>query len=293
MRRLLAAILLLGLCAIAGACHRAPPGPPPSPALWEVTGPNGQHGYLFGTIHALPDGTAWRTPLFDKAFAQANLLAVEIANLNSPAQLHDVFGRLATTPGEKPVAERVAPSQRALILRVMKRNGLHDADYSAMETWGVALAWSQLSNDGDSGNGVDRALLKQAGERRVIELEGAEKQLGLFDHLPPAEQSDLLVEVARDLDRGAEAEGSGKRLDGWLTGNVAQLEQETRTGLLADPELRRVLLVDRNRDWAARIETLLASGRIPFVAVGAAHLVGPDGLVALLSRRGYAIKRIQ
>jgi len=208
--------------------------------------------------------------------------------------LSAVFTRLATTPGQQPVELRVPADKRALIERVMKRNGLKDADYAAMETWGVALAWSQLSDDGESGNGVDRALLKQAGAgRRIVELEGVERQLSLFDRLPQARQSDLLVKVAADLDKGDDAPTLDTRVDGWLKGNIAQLETETRTGMLANPELRRVLLVDRNRDWAARIATLLETGARPLVAVGAAHMVGPDGLVALLERRGYRVKRIQ
>lgn len=289
----LALLCLLALYGLLAACSREPAQPPPSPALWRIEGPGGQAGYLFGTAHALPDGTEWRTPLLDGALAACDTLAVEIAALNSPAKMREVFARLAATPGQPPLMERVSPDKRELMARAIARKDLRDADYAEMETWAVALALSQLSDRGDSGNGVDRALLKLAKGKRIVELEGVERQLALFDTLPPAQQSRLLEEVAADL-ADAEAETQGdRRMLGWLAGDTATLEKETREGLLADPGLREVLLVKRNLDWAERIAALLRSGAQPFVAVGAAHLVGPEGLAALLERRGYAVKRVQ
>jgi uncharacterized protein YbaP (TraB family) len=54
-----------------------------------------------------------------------------------------------------------------------------------------------------------------------------------------------------------------------------------------------VLLVDRNQAWVARISGEMAKGRTVFVAVGAAHTVGPDGLAALLEAKGFTVKRVQ
>lgn len=293
--------LLLAACGVLAGCSGAPDHPAPSPAIWEISRTDGRHGYLFGTVHALPDGTKWRTPLLDKAFAASDMLVVEIASLTSPREMAAVFARLASSPGQPPLADRVSPEKRAIAIRVMADKGLRDADYTGMETWAVALALSQLSDDGESRNGVDRALLKAAGKRRIIELEGVEAQLGLFDRLPASEQSDLLEQVIIELDRdqdkgqdrGEDSVVARQRLHAWLTGNVAGLEQEMNSGLLTDPELRTVLLVNRNIDWAGRIDALLAGGGVPFVAVGAAHLLGTDGLVSLLETRGYTVTRIQ
>ena len=77
----------------------------------------------------------------------------------------------------------------------------------------------------------------------------------------------------------------------WSKGDLEKLEDITGEGMLADPELRESLLV--NRIWAAQIENLLTAAPRPLIAVGAGHLLGPDGVPALLEARGYTVRRIQ
>ena len=52
------------------------------------------------------------------------------------------------------------------------------------------------------------------------------------------------------------------------------------------------LLVDRNKNWLPKIEALFARQGRTFVVVGAAHLVGADGLLAMLKARGYSIEQL-
>ena len=59
------------------------------------------------------------------------------------------------------------------------------------------------------------------------------------------------------------------------------------------PELRQALFVGRNARWSDRIADAIAQGNRPFVAVGAAHMAGPDGLPAMLAARGYTVRRVQ
>ena len=281
---------LLGILAL-GACARAPEQPPPNPALWEITGPHGEHGYLFGTIHALPNGIRWHTPKLDAAFAGSNTLAVEVKGLDSPRAMNAVFERLAHTPGLPSLGSRVPADKRALVERMLTAQGLTDKDSADVVTWAAALTLVSAAEQGDSANGVDRALLADAGSKQVVELEGVEPQLRVFDALPEPDQAALLVAVAQEASAGAAPQK--RQLDDWLTGNVDALLREGDRSLLADPDLRQALLTARTAAWAGRIEHLLGQGGTLFVAVGTAHVIGPDGLAALLAQRGYTVTRIE
>jgi uncharacterized protein YbaP (TraB family) len=63
--------------------------------------------------------------------------------------------------------------------------------------------------------------------------------------------------------------------------------------MLADPVLRHQLYLGRNHAWEAAITAAMTHGQKPFVAVGAAHMAGPDGLPALLAAHGYRVTRVE
>jgi uncharacterized protein YbaP (TraB family) len=58
------------------------------------------------------------------------------------------------------------------------------------------------------------------------------------------------------------------------------------------PEVHQKLIVERNHRWLAQIEKMIAQGGNTIVVVGAAHLVGKDGVVELLKQRGYGVEQL-
>jgi uncharacterized protein YbaP (TraB family) len=82
-----------------------------------------------------------------------------------------------------------------------------------------------------------------------------------------------------------------KLVEAWRTGDTATVEKIVLADLKAEPVLYQRLLVERNRNWMPQLENCLRRTSPCFVVVGAAHLVGPQGLLAMLQQRGYRIEQ--
>jgi uncharacterized protein YbaP (TraB family) len=293
--RSVAAVLAPALLIALAGCSAAPgeeaAGPPPSPLLYEIASADGAvEGWMLGTIHALPDGTAWRTEAIDRVASSADLLVVEIAALDDSAALSRVFAELGTTPGLPSLERRLPAAQRPRLAALLARGGMAAGDFTRTESWAAALMLARIDAEGDPANGVDRALIREFPRGKVRELEGVRAQLSVFDRLPEADQRNLLAAVVTEAE-AAPARAAQLR-KAWLAGDEAALVAATHAGIMADPGLREALLVARNRRWDAVIAALLEAPARPLVAVGSAHLVGPEGLAALLAARGYRIRRL-
>lgn len=284
MRRFLAVLLLFALA----ACRQAEPV---NPALWQVTGPNGERGWLFGTIHLLPNSVDWRTGKVDEALKQTDLLVLEIARIDDTDALRRQFEAAAHSPGLPPLSQRVDPALRPALAKLLREAGAKEEQFADVETWAAALMLASATvKDADPGNGIDRALVEALPALPRTELEGGEAQYRIFDQLPEQDQRDLLASTLKPSNDEAD---EAAMADAWKKGDMARIAHETHTGMLADPGLRQALYTGRNLDWVPKVEALLKAGKRPFVAVGAAHLAGEDALPALLVARGWKVERVQ
>jgi uncharacterized protein YbaP (TraB family) len=78
----------------------------------------------------------------------------------------------------------------------------------------------------------------------------------------------------------------------WKAGDAPAIERVVLRDLKTEPQMYQRLLVDRNRTWLPKIEALFLRPRPAFVVVGAAHLVGRDGLLSMLRARGYTVRQL-
>jgi uncharacterized protein YbaP (TraB family) len=143
----------------------------------------------------------------------------------------------------------------------------------------------------DTGLGLDKYFFDKAAaaKKPIVGLETAESQIDRFDRMPEPVQEQLLRSTIEDLDT------QSKELTGmvaaWQRGDAASLEQTLLGAFRKFPAAYQSLIVERNNNWMPQMDTCLASASPCLVVVGAAHLVGPDGLLALLQRKGYRIEQ--
>lgn len=294
-RRLAVMLLAPALALALAGCQQAPgeeaDGTPANPLLYEIASADGAvEGWMLGTIHALPDGTAWRTPAIAAVVDEADLLVVEVSELGGGDKGPAIYASLARSPGLPAVAERLPEDLRPGLAALIERSGIAADELARDETWAAAIALAGVDAAGEPANGVDRALIADFSGRPVRQLEGLRGQLSIFDRLPEAQQRVMLAAVVRDSEK---ARKDPERLQrAWLAGDAATIERSTREGFLADPGLREALLTGRNRRWVKALVPMLEQAPRPLIAVGTAHLVGPDGLAALLEAEGYRVRRL-
>jgi uncharacterized protein len=287
--------LLAALSALAApATARAPEAA--RPALWEVSDSDTKI-YLFGTIHLLPKDTKWRGAALDKAMAESGDLVIEtIVDPKNPAPLMNAMTALAVSPNLPPIRDRTPADKRPALDAAIKASGLPVQAFDRLETWAAAflLLGSQFRGIGlDGGEGVEMVLRKAFTDsgKTIDELETNAEQLGFFDRLPEDAQVALL-EGALSSDKDMRSEFSSM-LDAWTSGDVAKIAVTFDRDLADTPALRDALMVQRNRNWTGWIGKRMETPGVTLVAVGAGHLAGKESLIAMLTKQGYQVSRIQ
>ena len=300
--RFLAALLLLFTGpAIAQQSQSAPPlvsipvtGQVLRPALWQVSDGDTTI-FLFGTIHALPQGMVWLTGPVAATLDASDELVTEIPELQ-PDQVQAAVLDRALLPAGQTLRGLLSPTESTAYDAAMSANGLPPIAFDRRKPWYAALALTTLPlmREGYAvENGVEGALTARMKElkRPHTGLETMEFQLGIFDNLPQATQLQYLNEVVK---------GQGEikaQLDAmvaeWGQGNAEQLALLMTEDEGDDPAMREALFTSRNRSWTGWIEQRLARPGTVFIAVGAGHLAGTDSVLDMLGKRGLKVERLQ
>jgi hypothetical protein len=276
--------------AVAAPAPAAAQSAPATSFVWKVEGASVM--YLAGSVHALGPDAYPLHPAFDRAFEASTTLVEELdlgemASIEAGVQLlgKGLYqdGRTLDQTVSRDTFARLTGRLGSLPVEMVRR----------MKPWMAALTLAALTAQQaglDAGLGLDKHFFDRAAAagKTVVGLETAALQIDTFDRMPEPVQEHLLRTTLDELD------SSSDRLTAvvaaWRRGDSAGIERTLLAEFAAYPDAYRALIVDRNVSWMPRLEACLA-GQSCFVVVGAAHLVGPDGLLALLQKRGYTVQQ--
>jgi uncharacterized protein YbaP (TraB family) len=283
------ALALLALACLLASCT---PAAAPNPALWRIADADSEI-WLFGTVHVLPPGLRWRSERVNAAFAAADELVTE-TDLGPADRFQELAARHGGLPEGETLSGRLSAEDAERLARVARDLGVNPASLQRQRPWLTALqlyATSLLRSGKSPDAGVESVLAAeaQAAGKQLTFLESPEQQVRILADLPPDEEARFLSLTLREIEDGAE---TAEAMDAaWASGDLAALEQMLDAQWReAGPVFHAALIVNRNQAWAREIERRLdGSGRI-FVAVGAAHLVGDESVVALLRGRGVVVE---
>ncbi|HZR22623.1 MAG TPA: TraB/GumN family protein [Vicinamibacterales bacterium] len=286
-RAFVAALLLVACLAPArGAGH---------PFAWKATGKQGVV-YLVGSVHLLSKDFYPLNPALDAAYKDSNLLVEEV-DLGEMAQPESQFGLLSKgmLPGNQTLDTVLSPATLALLNKHLPDLGPMADAMKKFKPWMAALTIESLEwvKDGfDPNLGLDKHFYDRAiADKKTVQgFETMAFQIGLFDDMPMDQQDKLLASMLKDVD--TEKANMSKLIAAWRDGDAATVERIVLSDLKSDPAIYKRMLVDRNRNWMPKIEQLFPRSGHTLVVVGAAHLVGPDGLLAQLRAKGYTIEQL-
>lgn len=304
-RRLRAAVLLLALAVPVVVAAQPAPAPPAGAAarragttgkhvVWRVARDGRTVAFLAGSVHVLSEREYPLPALYDTIYAETKVLVEEL-DLGESADAGTAMamatgailpeGQSLKTLLDAQTYDRVAKKAGAAGLPMMLLD--------RMKPWLAAMTLTvpELQRSGfDPSRGLDRHFYDRAKAdgRTVRGLETIAYQLDRMNGLSMSVQIEMLRAMLDDVD--AQVASVAEIVRGWRSGDVPALERLLLKEFKDAPEVYARLLVERNRNWAPVIGDCQAAAPC-LVVVGAAHLIGPDSVVALLTRAGFTVEQ--
>lgn len=252
--------------------------------------------YLGGTCHVLRHSDYPLPAEFDKAYRAAKRIVFEAdpGLLNSP-RMQQLLAARVFYPQGVTLEQVLQPATYRLLQDYCRRNNFEPQAFSRLRPAMAALTLlsMELQRHGIDQGGVDLHFYERAraDQKDIAGLETIEQQIDFMVDMAEGREDRFLQHSLAELDRLDEVfEGL---IAAWRSGDEEGIVQLTSADFRQQfPEIYRTLFTERNAAWLPLIEGYVATDEAELVLVGVAHLVGEDGLVAELRRRGYQVEKL-
>lgn len=267
----------------------------PQPALWVVRDADSAI-YLYGTIHLRKPGASWGGPAAESALNEAQEVWTELEiDASKDAAVQGLVMQYGVDR-EHPLSTKVDPARAPQLQAAATKLGMPPNGFEAMKPWLASLTLTVLpmvQAGYDVNGGVDRSVnaIARAAGKTMRWFETNEEQIRFLSGGSDALQLQMLYEALDSIDEGPAALAAME--SAWEKGDDRALATEMVSEMARDyPELYEVILKKRNAAWAEVLIHELSGSGIDFVAVGAAHLTGPDSVQEMLGARGVTVQRV-
>lgn len=256
--------------------------------FWQISGSGlEQPSYLFGTIHLMCPDDIQITEGMEIALKNSQRLVLEL-DFDEPGAIKAMQQAAIMTDGT--TLNDLLSKEEYQLVRKYLQDSLSIPIQVVNTMKPMMLSMLMYMDVLNCQPGSYEMALTQRAEALNIEvmgLETIEDQVRAFDFLPLEEQADYLVEAIKHYDKTvAEIESM---LKAYQMGQVNRLYALTHKSMQEMVEAEAILLNDRNQKWIPVIEKLVQE-HATFFAVGAGHLGGPHGIIALLREQGYTLE---
>ncbi|WP_441003198.1 TraB/GumN family protein [Pseudocolwellia agarivorans] len=262
-------------------------------SVWKVS-KNNDHVYIGGTIHVLPEEHPMPSE-FINAFNNTDQLILEaqLPDPNDAAAQQAMIAKMSYTNGDN-LQSKLTPETFKLLTNYFTTIGSNVNQFTSFKPGFVItiMALIELQKAQISGEGVDAFFEAQATieNKKIDYLETADMQFTMLSQLGEGYEDEFIL---ANLELNSSfTEFFGLILDAWQVGDSARLESLINDAALdSDEKSYEALFSVRNKNWVPKIEAMFNNKHKELVLVGAGHLFGKDGLLALLKKQGYTIEQ--
>lgn len=263
--------------------------------FWKVE-QKGPTVYILGSVHLLKKEQFSMNPTIEKAFEESDTLVVEAQIKDIPLAHAEMLKEKGLYAENDQLKNHVSQETYALAVKEGTRVGLPVELVDKQKPWFLALSIQGLELLKAGYNpqyGIDHYFLtKAAGQKRILEIEGLYNQITFLSSLPAEEQELMLLVTLSDLKTVIQE--TDHLVKAWGSGDTRSMEALIMKKLREDKRLAffyEKFLYERNKKMVSKIDYYLQTHGIYFVVVGAAHLIGNQGIVKLLQEKGYRVKQ--
>jgi uncharacterized protein YbaP (TraB family) len=262
--------------------------------LWEVKGKTNTV-FLLGSMHVMKDDMYPLAPEIEAAYKQSSVLVFEtdMKALESPALAFKLAAK-ASYPEDDSLKQHVSPAIYSLLISNLQSSFLTEDMVNRFRPWMAAMTvvLVELQKQGfDVQNGLDKHFAGRAEtDGKAIEFfEPPEFQINLLTSLGDKESEEFLGQALRDME--VFKKQFAELVAAWKTGDLKALDKLILESFREYPLMHKKFLTDRNRNWMPNLEKLLSGDKNVLVVVGAGHMIGKDGVVDLLTGKGYKVEQ--
>ena len=265
--------------------------------VWKVTDDAGHTLYVAGSVHALRASDYPLPAPYEQAYQASAALAFETDLTVSGEQFGRALGAAAQYPHGGKLKDHVDPRTYAYILRVIGNVHGSSAPEKRIEhlrPW--AISFMVESPGGLQGvssrSGVEPYFINKAkrDHKPMAGLVPLRDHVAVFGKMNDADSEAVLLLAFIGLNTDGKV--FEQMVANWKRGDVAGVDKIVTDEYRDAPGVRRRMLSERNETWIPKIEGYLRSGKTWMVLAGTAHMVGDDGVPALLRAKGYHVEQL-
>ena len=263
--------------------------------MWHLAGKTNDI-YLLGSIHLLRDSDYPIPDAIYAAYEAADTLIMELdMDDMDPIGMQALIREIGMLPDGRTLQDALGETVWRQASALADELEIPLAMMATTKPWLAAMTvevmiMSRLGFQADQG--VEMHLMARAVKdgKEVLGLETQRQQLEMLDGLSGDAQRELLLQTLQD---GSElADTLDQLINAWREGDVEFLQAALLDDMRSYRELYEEILVERNRSWVDQILQLVDDEEDYLIIVGALHLIGPDGVPALLRRRGMPVEQV-